>query len=279
MSLGTKPQVKGVPEKFYSQLAASHLTPPVTSVIVGDRQRELDEKTVCELYESIEVTGLQAPIGIREKLVNGKRERHLIFGLHRFAAWSRKYEEALKAQDEDGMARWHTIPALVYPEAMTDEMALLLEVQENLDRKELSDAERKSGMGRKAQLLKRMNGEEGTKNAGGTKGTTWYPPKRSDQAAKLGMPDRTLQKWYTAYKADHHGKAWNKQTEKEYDAFLQWLADAEKRAKEAEEEAAADAQAKVYTDALADVQKRMAQLVTDYGAPARKDLQEYAHGL
>ncbi len=279
MSLGTKPQAKGVPEKFYTQLAASHLSPPVTDVIVGDRQRQLDEKTVREIYESIEHTGLIAPIGIREVKVNGKRERHLIYGLHRLMAWKRKFEEARNAGDQEGMARWQPIPALVYPEAMTDVMAMLLEVQENLDRKELSDAERKSGMGRKAQLLKRLNGEKVAKKSEPAKPATWRVGTQKKVAFSLGIPAATLDKWYRKYKADHHGKAWNTQTEEEYDAFLQWLADAEKRAKEAEEEAEADAQAKVYTDALAEVQKRMAQLVSDYGEPARKDLQEYADGL
>lgn len=255
MSLGVFPQDQGVPDALYAQLHCTHIKQRVDTITVAARERELDEKTVQMLMESIEQTGLRQPIGIR---IMKDKTRLLVWGYHRFEAWRRLFVNAMQANDDAGKARWHMIPCLEFEDTLSDDMALLLEIQENLDRKDLTPAQRESGMGKRALLIEKLTEKKVDKKAKVDKSTssTWAAPALTKVAGdKRGSADyKLLERRYAAFKADKslpgggHGKAWNKQTKKEYEAFRQWLVDAEKREEEAqkaaEEKAKLDAKAK-----------------------------------
>lgn len=244
MSLGINPQVKGVPDDLYKALDGSHLTSTVDTIVVPDRERPLDEATVQKIYDSIENTGLHQPIGIRTMKVEGKIQKHLIWGYHRFEAWRRKFEEAFAAGDEAGKARWHQIPVMLYDgENMSDDVAKLIEIQENLDRKELTSGEREAAIAKRAKLLGRIRPKSAqkTKSAQNKKVHNVHlfrPPSMvSISGGEKGSGVYgVLRRRYNEYRDVNHKKPWNKQTKVEYNAFLTWLEGAEERERKMKEE-------------------------------------------
>src|SRR5690242_9137174 len=64
-----------------------------------ERERSLDEAALADLDRSIEAHGLLQPLGV--KLHEGATWR-LIWGLHRFTVWKRKYQAGLKRFEETG---------------------------------------------------------------------------------------------------------------------------------------------------------------------------------
>jgi transposase-like protein len=113
----------------------------------------------------------------------------------------------------------------VYSE-ISDEMAALLEIEENLARHDLTAEQRKSWAARKLRLVEGVKQSKGVK---GDKVVTFEPPTWLDTAETVGMHVNTLRGWYRQYKASHHGKDWNKQSKAEYDGFLDWVGKAEQR--------------------------------------------------
>ena len=110
----------------------------VTVPDAAARQRP-DRATVDRLKEDIAKYGLLQPIGVRETPNPNPGKPHdrrveLVYGLHRFVAMKELYEaDPAKAP---GLA------GVVYDARVTDEQALLMEVRENLMRKELTPEER-----------------------------------------------------------------------------------------------------------------------------------------
>lgn len=106
----------------------------VSSVQVPDtRQRPLDPEATQRLREDIKRHGLLQPIGVRAGDGSRGGPFTLVFGYHRFVAFS--------ALARDGLTL-PNIPAVIYPADTPDWQIELAEVSENLIRKELTGAER-----------------------------------------------------------------------------------------------------------------------------------------
>jgi hypothetical protein len=256
MSTGYKPITLGVPEALRGAMDGTLMPMDITMVTILDRMRGLDEGSMQDMLDTIEFNGSFTPILVRQSRdENGKTSHILIAGRRRLEAYRRLFGAALEMPEgperDMALARWSRIPAVVYPYAMTEDLAQYLEVIENLDRKDLTPGERKTWAAKKAELAEKIRPREGPKTQQGPKGPMWDPPTIKATAETAGVPFKTLQKWYTAYKAEHHGKDWNKQTEAEYQAFSKWLADAGEREKKAEADKAAAAAAKSRDDDIA----------------------------
>ena len=114
----------------------------IGSIRFGDRMRKPGITTIDKLVEDMAERGLLQRIGVRAR-ADGQHD--LIWGRHRVNAAQK--------------LKWEIIPAVVYPEATTDDQALELEIVENLLHKELSSEEKAEHTARLAALLKRQAGE------------------------------------------------------------------------------------------------------------------------
>jgi ParB/RepB/Spo0J family partition protein len=122
-----------------SKTSASKLQPDqfgdlvdINKIEVGDRLRALDLEKVDALAESMAHQGQLHPIVTRA--IDGGSEFTLVVGLHR-----------LKAAMKLG---WTQIHATAHAK-MSDDAAVLAEIDENLCRSELSPAERADHIGRR----------------------------------------------------------------------------------------------------------------------------------
>jgi len=223
--------------EWFNQLNGDSKSIPCTSVTVPKRERPIDKDAVAALSEDIELKGLLQPIGVRIARDDEPGAYHLIYGAHRFQAWFNKYDAAASANpvDKEGRARWHAIPAIIFGTDVTPEMATLLELSENLVRKELTRAERKRFAAQMNRLQKTFDSTS-TQTGTSTQVPNGYfkPPTYTDAAGASNTPVKTYTKWYTAYRKEIDAPAWNKQTEAQYGAWLNWLesqADKEEAAK------------------------------------------------
>jgi ParB-like chromosome segregation protein Spo0J len=130
---------------------------PVDNITVAqDRRRPMDREKVDELAESIRRQGLLQPIGV-QRLADRYR---LIWGAHRFEAWAHLLrEERNSDESRAALKRWAEIPAVVYPADLPEPMVTVLEIEENLRRKELTDAEKQEHTLRLAAALKQLEAE------------------------------------------------------------------------------------------------------------------------
>jgi ParB-like nuclease domain len=119
------------------------------SIDVPDRMRALDEEKVAELVESIGRQGLMQPIGVRDPNPPGGGRPTLIWGAHRLAAYLRT-----------DVGRDHTgsqyIPAVCYAPDLPEPWMHILEIEENLRRKELTVQEKAEHTIRLAAELKEL---------------------------------------------------------------------------------------------------------------------------
>ena len=114
--------------------------------IVSLERREIDEKTVGHLVEALARDGgFLHPIAVRAE---GPAQYRLIAGHHRREVWTRCFGEQ------------RPIPAIIYPTDTPDALIEVLEIEENLLRKELTAAEREVQMLRLAAALRKLDGEE-----------------------------------------------------------------------------------------------------------------------
>jgi ParB-like chromosome segregation protein Spo0J len=244
MAIGINPQTQGVPEVLFREFAGSHALQPVDRIEMGALERPLDEKTIQELSDSIEHHGLISPIGVREFTdENGKKGRLLVYGAHRFEAWRRKFFTAVQQKDQDGMARWHTVPCMLYPEEMTENTAHLLRLSENLHRKELTAEQRKEQAMIYGKLL--SNAEKGSNakkasNADRGKSPTWF----SEWYKGSKVSETTARGWWKEFAEFANAPSSAKDANKEQqDQFFDWhLAKvaADKAAKAAKEKKSQD---------------------------------------
>ena len=202
------------------------------------RARAIDKATVQKIYESLPIHGLIQPIGVRQNTLG----LTLAYGEHRYRAWLQRYEEEVAAGDiEKGI--WNQIPCIVYDSEGTDEDLRLLELNENLLRKELSVEER----ARNSAEVLGMITDKRTKNPKSTKGgkvpmVLFGPPSQKDVLSLLNTPKMTFQRQFKAYqKAAGIDVNWTKLNEEQYDGFVQWFRDeADRLAQEQQDKADGD---------------------------------------
>jgi len=143
----------------------------IDEIIVGERKRTIDSQYVMEIEKSIREVGLIEPIVVT-------RAMRLVAGAHRLEAVRR--------------LGWETIPAIV--KDLTELEAELLEIDENLVRKELTVLERGEHLERRNEIL-RLRGERaepGDNQHGG--GETISPPRTTaDLATEIGVGERSAQ--------------------------------------------------------------------------------------
>jgi hypothetical protein len=227
----------------------------VATVRVGVRKRPLDPKVVADLAQSIERQGLFQPIGVRDLAEEEETETEteaqardgvvqLVFGAHRLAA--------------HGHLGRQTIDAYILAPGLTDEEYLLIELQENSARKDLSGAQRKVYAGEIGQLLEKIaqqrNEETFQKN--------WL----AALSKTTGILERTLLNWWHSF-CDERGLAFTPKHAlgRHQQDFFAWL-EAQQQQAEAEK-ARRDAafRAKVQQDTLAEAHEYLRELIETYG--------------
>jgi ParB-like chromosome segregation protein Spo0J len=149
----------------------------LNDIEVGERKRPLNEANVQCLMASIKEIGLQAPITVMERRDERGGEYFLVAGLHRL--------EALRRLGEEGAT------CILLPD--DEEVAELWEIDENLARAELSDAQRADHHARREAILVRrgevLDGAGRPSNSAKSAELTSY----SKQAAgSLGISERTV---------------------------------------------------------------------------------------
>jgi len=130
---------------------------PIESIDAGDRLRSIDMDYVAFLAKSIEEHGLRQPIEVRK--IGRSSKYALISGGHRLKAVSVLGHESIVA---------NIVVA-------NDLQAALLEIDENLFRRELSPLDRATFLARRKEVYEELHPE--TKHGG---------DRRSDQVDKLG---------------------------------------------------------------------------------------------
>lgn len=150
----------------------------VDSILVTPRLRGLREDAVVELTASIQQVGLINPITIWRP--NGRVVPHLISGAHRLEVARR--------------LGWETIPCCTI--AGDTDRAVLIEIDENLARGELSAAERAIHIAKRKEVYERLHPETKQGGAPGKAGGGKKPAKdanlaplasfKADTAAKTG---------------------------------------------------------------------------------------------
>jgi ParB/RepB/Spo0J family partition protein len=220
----------------------------IISIRVGNRKRPIDENSVREIAQSIEQQGLFQPIGI--KPCGGHLAPHetviwdLVFGAHRLAAY--------KLLERDN------IEAHILSSDLTEDEYLLIELQENYTRKDLTRDQRKTFAGEINKIFDKMraSGQSDivTKN--------WL----ADLSKTTGIIERTLRRWWDTFCEETDRKMTPREAlQQDCAAFSAWLIAkqeeeiAEKRRKE-EEEAA-----KRRLQDLSDALENLYTLATDYG--------------
>ena len=153
------------------------VTLPISLIDVGDRLRELDPDWAALLAETMKDRGLDTPIRVSEADTAGRHR--LIAGLHRL--------EAAK------LAGWAKIDAILFSGTALE--AELLEIDENLIRRELSELDRATFLARRKAVWEELHPE--TRHGG---------DRRSDQVAKLGnSAEAALQQRFSAATAKKLG--------------------------------------------------------------------------
>jgi ParB-like chromosome segregation protein Spo0J len=115
----------------------------ITSIEVGGRLLKPDTQLIDDLARDVAEHGLLQRIGVRER-ADGKHD--LVWGRHR-------YEAAAKLG-------WASIPAVVYPPDTPDRDLAVLEIVENLKRRELTTEERDRHRAELVALLKEQQAEK-----------------------------------------------------------------------------------------------------------------------
>ena len=112
----------------------------VAAIVVQRRLRPIRESVVNELVESIRDLGLISPITVRADW--GGDRATLVAGAHRLAAAIR--------------LGWKSIPCLIVA-AQSDDVFTLIEIDENLTRGDLSQAERAIHIAKRKEVYERLH--------------------------------------------------------------------------------------------------------------------------
>jgi ParB-like nuclease domain len=152
-------------------------------------RRKINEKTVTDLVEDLaRHGGFLHPITVRDEGATGYR---LIAGQNRLQAWKRHFGDR------------QPIDAMIYPSHTPDALITDLDAGENLDRQELTAAERQAQMLRRAAALKEREDEKlatklpvsGSDAGSATRGGRGKTAATAKVAARLGVSKTTVQNW------------------------------------------------------------------------------------
>jgi ParB-like chromosome segregation protein Spo0J len=155
---------------------------------LSPERRGIDEDTVADLVSALTRDGrFLHPIVVRAE---GTSHYRLIADGHRLEAWERRF------------GKERPIPAIIYPPEVPDALITVLEIEENLVRKELSAAEREAQTIRLAAALKKLDGEKlatkfpvsGSDTKPATSGGRGRKAATAKVAGQLGVSKAAVQK-------------------------------------------------------------------------------------
>jgi hypothetical protein len=153
-----------------------------TSIIVQCRLRPIRESVVNELVASIKELGLICPITIKADWGGGRPI--LVAGAHRLAATIK--------------LGWKSIPCLIV-DAQDDDTFTLIEIDENLTRGDLSQAERAIHIAKRKEIYERLHPQTkhgGAPGAGRGHGKAYkdanFASFQEDTAAKTSRSERSV---------------------------------------------------------------------------------------
>lgn len=215
---------------------------PVDRIRVTARQRPVDPKVVADLARSIESHGLLQPIGVKPLDGSGYE---LIFGAHRLEAFK--------------LLQCDTIPASVWAADLSTEESRLIELRENLDRNDLTGAQRKAFAAEVGRLIAKLHAESvanGNGNGDKNGNERWL----RDLAEGTGTPVKTMYNWWNAFVAAVGVAITPKQASaNQRDQFFDWLEERLKEDRRQAEEAKARQREAVRQELLARLDEAAAE--------------------
>jgi len=222
------------------------VTLAVASIVVGVRKRPVDTVVVREIAQSIERHGLLQPIGV-VAVSDEPGTYSLVFGAHRLAAYRLLEVEEIEAR--------------LLPADLSEEEYLLIELQENSARNDLTGVQRKAYAAEIGRLITKMATDSGITNGK----NDWFVAL----VKQVAVPQQTVYNWWHAFCKDTNRTLTPRQAlGPDKEAFFVWLRAQQER--EAAEKARKEAEAFVRRRAqdFADALDNLAVLARDYGRDA-----------
>jgi hypothetical protein len=214
------------------------------TILTGPRQRPADPAKVADIARSIEQVGLLQPIGVVPDATQPAGWYRLVFGLHRLQAIH--------------MLEHLDIAAYVLPPDLTEEEYLLIELQENSARNDLTGAQRKAFTAEIGRLIAKVTAER--QSAIGD--AAWF----AELAKRSLTPERTLLNWWHAYCAEvgitmtpRQALALHKER------FFLWLEEQQRQAEEEKQRKAHAAAEAERTQYLGELHDEIEEAILLYG--------------
>lgn len=151
----------------------------LTQICRGDRKRPVDNGKAADIAKSIEHDGLYQAIGVVPCTCDQQPEAHyrLLFGAHRLVAYD--------------MLQRASIPACIWEAGLSTEAYLLIELQENSARNDLTGVQRKAYAAEVGQILLKL--AEMSDSA--TRTEKWFV----DFLQKANIPRHTFYDWWRTF--------------------------------------------------------------------------------
>lgn len=217
---------------------------PLDEIHVGARQRPVDPGKAVELAKSIEQVGLLQAIGLVPDTSGPPSAYRLVFGAHRL--------EAMRLLEH------LAVPAYVLPADLLEEEYLLIELQENSARNDLTGAERKGYAAEAGRLLDILTTRGHADNVHGF----WL----EQLSTKVGVDRRTLLRWWQAFCENSGLTLTPRQALAPHkEQFFTWLEAQRRQAEEEKARREAVIMAEQRELCLQDVQEALVQVIEDYG--------------
>jgi ParB-like nuclease family protein len=224
---------------------------PISAIRIGTRKRAIDDKSVREIAQSIERQGLLQPIGVKSCGPHPESEYvlqwDLVFGAHRLAAY--------------GLLQWDMIDAHILPPDLSNEEYLLIELQENSARNDLTQAQRKAYAAEVGELLSTLR----EKSPCLTETQNWFV----EFIQKANIPRPTFYSWWNAFCAETgHPITPRQALDRDCQAFFAWLQEQQVREEAEKARRQAEARDARRRQDFADALENLETLATDYGRVA-----------
>jgi ParB/Sulfiredoxin domain len=225
---------------------------PVGAIRIGPRRRPVDTASVRDIAQSIERHGLLQPIGVKPPPEEEIADLHdgvcdLVFGAHRLAACC--------------LLGWQEIDAYLLPEGLADEEYLLIELQENSARNDLTQGQRKAYAAEIGTLLERLASQGNNENFQ----KKWIV----EFSKKTGILERTVLNWWHAFCAETERSITPSQAlDLDRQDFFAWLQEQQAREEAEKARRQAEARAARRRQDFADAIENLETLATDYGRTA-----------
>jgi len=219
---------------------------PLYLIRLGERRRALDGEKVADLAKSIEGQGLFQAIGVRP-CSSASDDFEVVFGAHRLEAYKLLH-------------RTH-IDAYVLPADLLPEEYLLIELQENSVRNDLSGVQRKAYAADVGKLFAKIADQRHTANGG----KNWF----AELAKTAGVPERTLLNWWKTFcEEDGYDLTPRQAAEIHRTQFFAWLDQQKANEEAAQAQRREDIRQEKQVRDFVDAKETLEGLIQDYGREA-----------